>query len=355
VPTPVNILLVDDKPENLFALEELLGDRGYTLYSASSGNDALRLLLKHDFAVVLLDVEMPGMDGYETAQLMRSAERTRPIPIIFVTAGDRSEERAFRGYEAGAVDFLYKPIHAHTLRSKVGVFVELYRTTAELRERVADLEYVHQTLSHDLRAPLRSIQGFAEILAEDFPETAPKGAKDALARLRRAAGSMSSMIDDLYALLRTSATPVELADIELATVVGDTLETLRGELEATGARVTTGELPVVHTNRRLLGQVLQNLIQNSLKFRSEAPPVIELSVATTAEHWHVTVRDNGVGISADDRDRVFRLFTRLGATPGTGVGLTLCKRAIERLGGHIWIGTEPGPGTAVHFTLPRPA
>ena len=114
----VKILLVDDKQENLVALEQLLEEPERQLVKAQSGNDALRLLLKHDFAVVLLDVEMPDMGGYEVAELMRSTERTRLVPIIFVTAGDRSEERTFRGYEAGAVDFLYKPISAHTLRSK---------------------------------------------------------------------------------------------------------------------------------------------------------------------------------------------------------------------------------------------
>src|SRR5215510_4721099 len=129
---PVNILLVDDKSENLMALEEVLRQPDRQLFRAGSGNDALRLVLKHDFAVVLLDVEMPGMDGYETAQLMRSAERSKLVPIIFVTAGDRSDERAFRGYETGAVDFLYKPLNIHTLKCKVDVFVELYRKTREL-------------------------------------------------------------------------------------------------------------------------------------------------------------------------------------------------------------------------------
>src|SRR6185503_373184 len=174
----VNILLVDDKQENLVALEQLLEQPGRQLICAHSGNDALRLLLKHEFAVVLLDVEMPAMDGYEVAELMRSAERTRLVPIIFVTSGDRSEERTFRGYEAGAVDFLYKPISAHTLKSKVDVFVDLYRktqqltqanstlerTSALLREKISDLENVSQTLSHDLRAPLRSIRSFTQIL-----------------------------------------------------------------------------------------------------------------------------------------------------------------------------------------------
>src|SRR5690349_19274144 len=127
MPTPVNLLLVDDKPENLVVLDELLKHPDRELLKATSGNDALRILLKHEVALVLLDVEMPRMAGYEIAQIMRSADMTKLVPIIFVTAGDRSEERTFRGYEAGAVDFLYKPINPHTLKSKVNVFIELYR------------------------------------------------------------------------------------------------------------------------------------------------------------------------------------------------------------------------------------
>jgi signal transduction histidine kinase len=364
---PVNILLVDDRPENLFALEELVRHPSRVVYTASSGNDALRLVLKHEFALVLLDVEMPGMDGYETAALMRGAARSRTTPIIFVTAGDPSEERVFRGYDAGGVDFLYKPVNAHVLRSKVAIFVELYkksraleasnaelqRTTKELRERIADLEYVHQTLSHDLRAPLRAIQGFVQVLREDFPDAIDGSAKDALERIMRASGAMTNMIDDLYELLRDSSIPTELAHVDIATVLPEVIESIRPALEQAGGTVTTGALPVVRANRRLLEQILQNLLLNSLKFRGDAAPAIHVAVETTPACWEVAVRDNGIGIPPAERERVFRLFTRLGQTPGTGVGLTLCKRAVEKLGGRIWVGSEPGPGTTFHFTIPR--
>src|SRR5262249_44981686 len=172
-PPPVKILLVDDRPENLSLLEHVLEAPDRLLLRATSGNEALKLLLVHHFAVVLLDVQMPDMDGYETAQLMRSDPRSRAVPIIFITAGDRSDEQTFRGYDVGAVDFIYKPINTHILKSKVDVFVQLHRRAEEVRalnaalersraaleEKVADLEAVNRTLSHDLRAPLRSIQG----------------------------------------------------------------------------------------------------------------------------------------------------------------------------------------------------
>jgi signal transduction histidine kinase len=357
----VNILLVDDKPENLFSLEELLRKPDRQLFTATSGNDALRLLLKHEFALVLLDVDMPDMDGYETAQLMRSAERTRVVPIIFVTAGDRTEERTFRGYEAGAVDFLYKPINAHTLQSKVDVFIELHRKTHELermagalRDKIADLENVNQTLSHDLRAPLRSIRSFAGVLAESHSHQLDQEGKNALERISKAAVRMTSMVEDLYSLLKLSADRTSTEDVELASVVRDVSDNLKSDLDHAGGSVTHDALPTVRTNRRLVTQILQNLVSNSIRFRSETPPVIHVSAKLKGELWTIAVKDNGVGIDADSRDRVFALFSRLDIErSGTGVGLTLCKRAVEKLGGKIWVGSEAGPGTTFYFTVPR--
>lgn len=359
-PTAVNILLVDDKSENLFALEELLTRPDRSIFKASSGNDALRALLKHEFALVLLDVEMPDMDGYECAQLMRSAERTRLIPIIFVTAGDRSEERTFRGYEAGAVDFLYKPINSHTLASKVEIFLELYRTnraleraSASLRDRIDDLEYVHQTLSHDLRAPLRSIRAFSEVIVETQRDRLDAQGLDALDRVVRAATRMTTMIEDLYAVLKFTSEEVNVTNVDLSAVLRDVLENLRSDIERMKARITYGALPTLRTTRRLVVQVLQNLIANALSFAGTEPLVIEVSATRRATAWEITVRDNGVGIPPSERERLFKLFSRIDeARSGSGVGLALCKRAVEKLGGRIWLVTDTGSGAAFSFTLP---
>jgi len=360
VTPPVNILLVDDKPENLFALEELLARPDRAIYKATSGNDALRLLLKHDFAVVLLDVEMPDMDGYETAQLMRSAERTRLVPIIFVTAGDRSEERTFRGYEAGAVDFLYKPINAHTLTSKVNVFLDLHRmsvelaqTSATLRERVADLEYVHQTLSHDLRAPLRTVRAFSELLAESQRAHLSAEGVDALDRILRATARMTSMIEELYAILRLTSEQISETNVDLNAVLREVLDTLRADIAQTGADITSEVLPTIRSSRRFVTQILQNLIANALAFHGPHPPRVFVTAQRRGSEWTFGVRDNGPGIAGPDRDRLFKLFSRLDPSrSGTGVGLALCRRAVEKLGGRIWVGPEGPPGATFYFTLP---
>jgi signal transduction histidine kinase len=359
-PAPANILLVDDKPENLFALEELLTRPDRVIYKAGSGNDALRVLLKHEFALVLLDVQMPDMDGYECAQLMRSAERTRLIPIIFVTAGDRSEERTFRGYEAGAVDFLYKPINSHTLTSKVDIFLELSRTSrslertaALLRDRIDDLEYVHQTLSHDLRAPLRSIRAFSEVIAETQRDKLDAQGTDALERVVRATVRMTAMIEDLYTVLKFTSEEVHVANVDLGAALRDVLENLRSDVQRAGATITHTDLPTIRTPRRLVVQILQNLIANALAFAAAEPLAIHIAAVRRTRYWEVTVRDNGVGIAPADRARLFKLFSRLDESrSGSGVGLALCKRAVEKLGGRIWLVADHAPGAAFAFTLP---
>ena len=366
--TPVNVLLVDDKPENLLVLEEVLKQPDRQLLRAGSGNDALRLLLKHDVAVVLLDVQMPGMDGYETAQLMRGAQPTRTVPIIFLTAGDRGEERTFRGYELGAVDFLYKPVNPLLLQNKVAVFVELHRrnhdlralngvlerTGVALREKVADLENVNRTISHDLRAPLRSIRGFAQILAESVEGRLDADGERCLNRILLASERMGRMLDDLYSLLRLSAADESFRHIDCNDILRDTLEDVRDDLEAAAAEVTHDPLPTVRANRMLMGQIFQNLIVNAIKFRGADRPRIHVTAELQGDEWRLAVRDNGIGIPSEARERIFGLFDRLAgdSLPGTGVGLALCKRAVEKHGGRIWVDSSADEGSTFFFTIP---
>lgn len=363
-----SILVVDDKAENLVALEELLRRADREVFKATSGNDALRLMLRHDFAVVLLDVEMPGMDGYEIAELMRSAERTRLVPIIFVTAGDRSEERMFRGYAAGAVDYLYKPLSSQVLQSKVDVFVDIYcktrelelanatlaRTSNALRERIVDLENVSRTLSHDLRAPLRSIRSFSTALADALAGKLEPEAQDSLDRLIRASDRMAHMVDDLFALLQLSAVEHLASEVSLRGVLDGVVENLRLDLAQAGGVVTYDDLPMVRAHHTLLAQILQNLLSNAIKFRAQRPLRIHVSAQPIASAWLIAVTDNGLGIPAEHRERVFGLFERLGGdTSGTGVGLALSRRAVEKLNGRIWVDAARDGGSVFYVTIPR--
>jgi two-component system sensor histidine kinase/response regulator len=364
---PLHILLVDDRAENLVALEQILQRPDRRLVRASSGNDALRLLLREDFAVMLLDVEMPEMDGYETARLVRSMDRTAALPIIFVTAGDRSDQRALRAYELGAVDFLYKPIQPVVLRAKVDMFAELHRRADELRaanaalertataleDKIADLEFVNRTLSHDLRAPLRSIHGFSQILSESLG--ASLGAEDAdyLERILWASCRMEHILDGLFGLLRTGAASAG-DQVDSGQILDGVVELLGTDIERAGATISHGELPALRADPTLLAQILQNLIANALKFAGADRPDVHVSAERIAGAWRFAVRDRGVGIAPEFQSRMFGVFQRLGgdAATGAGVGLALCKRAVEKQGGRIWVDSAPGSGTTIYFTIP---
>ena len=231
---------------------------------------------------------------------------------------------------------------------------DLQRTGSELREKIADLENVSNTLSHDLRAPLRSIRAFSEVLAESLHDNLGADARDALQRVLRGGERMGRMIDDLYRLLRLSGAEVSAGEVSISAVLHDVTQNLKTDLEQAGATVTHGELPTIRSNALLIGQILQNLIANAIKFHGPDRPVVAIDVLRRSHDWEFSVRDNGIGIAPSARERVFRLFERLSSSgPGTGVGLALCKRAVEKLGGRIWIDPREGPGTTFAFAIPH--
>ena len=395
----VKILLVDDRPANLFTLEAILEDLGQDLVKASSGKEALRHILKDDFAVILLDVKMPDMDGFETAALIREREKSRHTPILFVTA-HKNDEQVFRGYYAGAVDFLYKPINAEVLRSKVSVFVELSRKTellkqhmamlksrnaeleklfqerqkaddeirrlnAELeqrvRDRTADLSRANDELrqfayaaSHDLREPLRTIASYTQLLTRRYKNMVDDEGNEFMRYIVDSARRMDLLVSDLLAYShQLNAKEMALSPVNSEAVLEGVLLNLAGAIQETGTVVTHDPLPVVMFEFVQLGQVFQNLIGNSIKYHSGEPPKIHISVEQTDEEWVFSFRDNGIGIDPRYHQQIFGIFKRLHGReyPGTGIGLALCKRITERSGGRIWVESELGQGATFRFTV----
>ena len=354
---PVKFLIVDDREENILSLEALLRRDGLEVLTARSGNDALELLLVHEFALALLDVQMPEMDGFALAELMRGSERTRHVPIIFVTASPEEQHRVFQGYDAGAVDFLFKPVDPRVLRHKANVFFSLYRQRQELAETLRLNETFVAAIGHDLKNPLNSIAMGAELLLKSSDERTRKVAE----RLRSSSRRMSGMIDDLFDLARarlSGGIPIERALVDLNDVVLKVL----GEFEATYPGRVAPFQPVPDSagfwDGSRLGQVVANLVGNAL--RHGAPDV---PVTVAIDHDDGAVRltvKNGGTIAADVRDRLFDPFrstqeSRTARAEGLGLGLYIVHQLVVAHGGDVQVTSDEAEGTCFRITLPRGA
>ena len=377
VPSRAAVLVVDDTPDNLLAVEALLAPLDVDVVRAASGREALRCLLTQDIALILLDVQMPELDGFETARLIKARARTANIPIIFLTALSREVEHQLRGYETGAVDYLAKPFDPKVLLSKVAVFASLYRQAktieaqrqllerrleerdraeAALRTQAVELERSNTELerfaflaSHDLREPLQVASGFLELARSDV------GDGEILERAQASITGMLELIEELLSYAQATMGDQHLESVDLSAVFEEVKAELSSRIEASGAIITADPMPTVFGDRRQLSRVLVHLIDNAIKFRRDHGVEVHLGLSRREEHWVISVRDDGIGIAPADIPRLFTIFGRLHARDvheGSGVGLALARRVVERHGGEIWIESLPGRGTTVSFTLP---
>ncbi len=408
----VNILVVDDRQENLLVLEGVLDDPGYHLVKARSGEEALKHLLDQGFALILLDARMPGMDGFETARVIRAREKTHDIPIIFITAEYKTPEYISRGYALNAVDYILKPFDREILRAKVSVLVELYRKTAQvkrqaellqesekhlenmvqerttslqeankqlqqeiterrraeeaLKERSGQLEGANKELeaftysvSHDLRAPLRAIQGFAQIIVRRHRTSLNEEGQHYFDNIVEASDQMSKLIEDLLTYSRLGRQAVHFKPVSLEDLLAEVVDNLAArvtEADAYFSLPSSDNLPVIHGNRTLLSQIFTNLLDNALNYRRpEIPLRVALTCQTEADYSVIRVTDNGIGIPPEFHEKIFTIFQRLHSQeecPGTGIGLAIVKKSVELLGGRIWVESVVGEGSTFCVKLP---
>jgi len=385
---PVFFLLVDDLDENLLALEGLLRRDGLTLLKARNGSQALELLLKHDVALALLDVQMPGMDGFELAELMRGTQRTRRVPIIFLTAGAADSQRRFRGYEAGAVDFLFKPIEPHILRSKADVFFELYRQRQEVATQRDELQAATEEnarlleasrlqaaalrdadqrkdeflamLAHELRNPLAPISNAVEILRLTYSDD--HGIREAHGIIARQVQHMSRLVDDLLDVARIARGKIELrsAPCDLGQIARETANDYAPLLAAAGVELNIHVPPeplLVFGDKTRLAQIVGNVLHNASKF---TPRGGKVNVATTFTDSTATIaiQDTGAGLDQAFLSHIFEPFGQINqsldrAKGGLGLGLALAKGLAELHHGKL-LAESPGVGQGSTFTLTIP-
>lgn len=374
-----NCLLVDDLEENLLALKGLLQDENLNVYTATSGEKALELMLKHDFAVALLDVQMPEMDGFELAEIMRSTDRTRSIPIIFVTAAGGSLERTFKGYEAGAVDFLHKPLHPYIVVSKIRIFVELYKQKSLLQEKVQELHQTRLNLeealksrdefisicSHELKTPLTSlkmqvqlVQRSLQKLGEEMTYT-PERMNRFLETSDRSVDRIIHLVNDMLDISRvqTGRLTLKREPTDLSQLISEVCERMRPILELAGCKLTVEVCDDLELDldRFRIEQVLTNLLSNTTKYAPDAPVVVR--VRNENNFAFVDVIDQGDGIPPEHQQRIFQRFERAGpdnsSVTGLGLGLYISREIMTMHGGSLSVESTQGQGSTFTFALPR--
>lgn len=372
--TPVDILLVDDKPENLAVLESILEGPDYRLTKAQSAQETLMALISTEFALIVLDIRMPGTSGIELAQIIKSRKRTKDVPIIFLTAHYAEDEQVLSGYGAGAVDYLTKPVNPGILKSKVAVFGELYRKSKALNEANQilnsrneelltankELEAFSYTVSHDLRAPLRHVSGYIEMLRNHAEGDMDEQARRYLDLIQKSAGKLGELIDNFLGFARMGRSDLNIMSVDMNELVQQSLDNLRPETKDRNVDWQIARLPTVEADINMMRQVWFNLLSNAVKYtrkREVARIEIDCDVSQPKELvFHV--RDNGVGFDMRYADKLFGVFQRLhreSEFEGIGIGLANVRRIVTRHGGRTIAEGAVNAGAKISFTLLKPS
>jgi signal transduction histidine kinase len=365
-----DILIVDDRSENLDALEVTLSDLAQQVVRANSGQEALEILLRQEFAVILLDVRMPEMDGFETAEYIRKNKRSVLTPIIFITASEHHFTQQWRGYSVGAVDYITKPFDPDILRSKVRVFVELYlkrkelarqaeqlaRANSDLQLAYRELGVVAYTVAHDLRAPLRAMAGFSQILRDDYAgKPLDQAGVEHTYRIESGAAQMDALIHSLLTYCRVASSTVELGKLNpndiIRRVLARSTEGTAGQAEIS----VSDSVPPVLAQGDFLTLALATLISNALKFTDRGRRAqVRIRHELRQDRVRIWIEDDGIGIAPEHHARIFKTFERLQPEvyDGMGMGLAITKAAMERMGGEVGLESSPGKGSRFWIELP---
>jgi two-component system, sensor histidine kinase and response regulator len=379
----MTLLLIDDKEANLFALEQLLEKQDRVFLKATTGRDGLKRALDHEVDLIILDVQMPEMDGFEVAQILKSNKRTKDIPIIFASAEKKERQSIIQGFEEGAVDYLPKPLDPELTKAKVSVLlkiqlqnrqlqeknlalqqaderisrlnVDLQKNLGQLEAANKELESFSYSVSHDLRSPIRAMLGYARIVEEEQTGKLNDAASRAIKIIQDNAQKMNRMIDDLLAFSKLGRQALQHLYVDMDALVRTVLTDLHQRLPYQPEIVVHDLLPA-HADTALLAHVWTNLISNAMKYSSKATqPRVEIGAHAGDNEVQYYVKDNGAGFDMKYADKLFQVFQRLHKAAdfeGTGVGLAIVQRIIARHGGRIWAEAKVNEGATFYFTLP---
>lgn len=365
-----DILIVDDTPDNLRLLTHMLTERGYKVRKALNGKIAISACETLLPDLILLDIMMPDMDGYEVCKQLKADERTRDVPVIFISALDDVWDKV-TAFTVGGVDYITKPFKAVevlarvenqlTIRQLQRQLIEqnaqLQQLNGELTKSNAELEQFAYVASHDLQSPLQVIIGYADLLNWKYEKQLDADGDRYLGELVDAAMRMTQLIQDLLTYSRIGVPTENFEPVDCNSVLEEAIANLSHQISSNSVAIGHPHLPIVLGNNTQLIQLFQNILSNSIKFRRpEVTPNIEILLnAQNEDEWLFTIRDNGIGIETKNFNRIFEVFQQLHSYkeyPGTGIGMTICKKIVERHGGYIWVESQVGLGTSVYFTLP---
>lgn len=364
------IMIVDDHPANLGFLFEHLESSGFKVLVALDGDEALSQLEHARPDLILLDIMMPGIDGYQTCERIKQSPKTRDIPVIFMSARTDPQDKV-RGFRVGAVDYVDKPVHKEEVLARVSAHIAVRRTQAEMQaqhrelaRRNEELDAFSHMVAHDLRDALGKVLGYAEILLDQpVASWEPRDVLD-LIKIRDSALRMQDVIGSMLTLARISHGEVEYGPLDMGAIVGRVIQDLEWTIKEAGAVLTTPETwPVAIGYAPWVERVWSNYLGNGLKYAG-APPILELGADILPDEapnsqpgpWiKFYVRDNGPGLSAESMDKIFKPFVRAHRGPGKGlgIGLAIVHRIVKRLGGTIGVRNLDDGGAEFSFTLPR--
>ncbi len=358
----INILIVDDRSENLLTLESIIEGEGRKIIRATGGNEALRIAIREDIGLVMMDIQMPEIDGIEVTRLLRSNSRTKHIPVIFVSAVSGAEKPALGEFESGTVDSLSKPLNIEETRNKVAMAEIMYHLRMDRADALDAANTVtrgHDSfvakIGHDLKSPMRAIINLANWLADDLSKDANPNVRENLSLLSNRVSRLNGMLDAILEYDTCSKPPALEEQVDLQHMVHLVFESLA---PPPGFRIEANKLPSVVAEQARIYKVLHNLLSNSITHHhNPAEGMIRVSCEFADTHIVVRISDNGPGIKPQQANGIFELF---GSKPGIeesagrGAGLAISKRLLQGMGQHIWLEPESHDGGASFcFTISR--
>ncbi|MFP4006527.1 MAG: sensor histidine kinase [Spirulinaceae cyanobacterium] len=365
-----DILVVDDLLENGQLLLQMLTEAGHEVRQAINGKQALRAVRYDPPDLILLDIRMPDMDGYQVCEELKKSENTAHIPVIFLSALNESLDKV-KAFSLGGADYIAKPFDVTEVLARVNNQLtiarqqnqlaqqnqELYRLNAELRHTNSELEEFTSIVSHDLRQPLASIKAnVRRLMLKHWQEATPE-IKERIERIDEISDRMNHLIENLLMYAQVGSNPeTDYQTVDCNRLLIQVLNNLQQAIADSQAQINAHDLPTLQANPIQLTELFQNLIANAILYSGDAPPQIAITAATEETEIRFTVSDRGIGIPEDAYDSIFQAFKRLNpnsSQPGTGIGLAICRKIVEAHGGCIWLESQVNVGTTFHFTFPK--